>query len=86
VPFEEKLAGYVALARKRFDVAAFEDFCATHLAHLDEVAHEFFAQDVVRDAILQKVTALFPAHEIDTFTELFWDRIQEWRRTERPTA
>ena len=86
IPFEEKLAAYSALARKRFDVDAFEDFCATHLPHLDEVAHEFFAQDVVRDAIHQKVTALFPAHEIETFTELFWDRIQEWRRIEGPSS
>lgn len=86
IPFEEKLEGYVALARKRFDVEAFEDFCETHLAHLDEVAHEFFGSDTVRDAIHQKVSALFPAHEIDEFTELFWDRVQEWRRVEGPKS
>ena len=33
-----------------------------------------------RDAIMQKVAALFPAHEIDEFTELFWQRIREWRK------
>ncbi|MFT5218020.1 MAG: hypothetical protein ACI9LO_000008 [Planctomycetota bacterium] len=82
IPFEEKLAGYVKLARRRFDVDAFEEFCVTHLAQLDEVANEFFASDVLRDAIRQKVTSLFPAHEIEKFTELFWDRIQEWRRIE----
>ena len=27
----------------------------------------------------RKVTALFPAHEVEEFTELFWQRIQEWR-------
>jgi hypothetical protein len=26
-----------------------------------------------------KVAALFPAHEVDVFTELFWKRIQAWR-------
>jgi len=86
IPFEEKLAGYTTLARRRFDVEAFEAFCATHLPHLDEVAHELFAEDVVHDAIHQKVTALFPAHEIDTFTDLFWKRIQEWRQIEGPAA
>jgi len=80
--FEEKLAGYVKLARQRFDVDAFEEFCATHLPHLDEQAREFFATDTVHDAIRQKVTALYPEHEIDSFTELFWNRVQEWRRTE----
>ena len=82
IPFEEKLAGYVELARRRFDVEAFEDFCDTHLAQLDEIANEFFASETLRDAIRQKVTSLFPAHEIETFTELFFERIQEWRRIE----
>ena len=36
----------------------------------------------MRDAIRQKVTALFPAHEIDEFTELFWQRVQHWREQE----
>ena len=82
IPFEEKLAGYVKLARRRFDVDAFEDFCATHLSELDEVANDFFASEIMHDAIRQKVTSLFPVHEIDTFTELFWSRVQEWRRIE----
>ena len=82
ISFEEKLAGYVRLARKHFDVDRFEDFCATNLGHLDEAAHEFFATEAARDAIRQKVTALYPAHEIESFTELFWNRVQEWRRVE----
>jgi hypothetical protein len=84
IPFDKKLEGYVALARKRFDVDAFEAFCEEHLGHLDEVADEFFASDTVRDAIHQKVSALFPEHEIAEFTQLFWDRVQEWRRVEGP--
>jgi hypothetical protein len=28
------------------------------------------------------VTALFPAHEVDEFTELFYGRIQRWRAEE----
>ncbi len=82
IAFEEKLAAYVKLARRRFDVDAFDTFCATHLSQLDEVAYEFFASDTVHDAIGQKVKSLFPAHEVETFTELFWNRVQEWRRVE----
>jgi hypothetical protein len=33
--------------------------------------------------VLQKVTALFPEHEIEPFTELFWQRIQEACKVER---
>jgi hypothetical protein len=29
--------------------------------------------------VRQKVTALYPDHEIEEFTELFWGRIQQWR-------
>ncbi len=77
--FEDKLEKYVAIANKRFDAERFYEFCDEHLAHLDEVAHEFFGTDVVMDAIREKVTALYPAHEIDEFSELFWNRIQSWR-------
>ena len=82
IPFEEKLPAYVKLARRHFDVDAFEGFCATHLSQLDEVADEFFASETVHDAIKQKVESLFPAHEVEKFTELFWNRVQEWRRVE----
>ncbi len=77
--FEDKLEKYVAIANKRFDAERFYEFCDEHLAHLDEVAHGFFGTDVVMDAIREKVTALYPAHEIDEFSELFWNRIQSWR-------
>ena len=40
------------------------------------------ATDVARDAVRQKVAALFPAHEVDQFTDLFWERIQRWRGDE----
>ena len=82
IPFEEKMAAYVALAREHFSVDEFESFCATHLSELDEVASDFFASDTVHDAIREKVTALYPEHEIDDFVELFWNRVQKWRLQE----
>ena len=78
-PFEDKLEDYAKLASDYFEYDRFQEFCAEHLGHLDEVAYEFFGGDVVRDAIRQKVVSLFPEHEVDEFTELFWDRIQTWR-------
>ena len=75
---------YAAIAAERFETDEFEEFCATHLAHLDEVAWEFFGDAggaATRCAL--KVAALFPAHEVEHFTELFWQRIQAWRATIR---
>jgi hypothetical protein len=82
LPYRERLAAYGKIARERLEVDRFEEFCATHLSHLDEVLCDFFATDIARDAVRQKVAALFPEHEIDLFTELFWRRIQHWRETE----
>ena len=78
----EKLAAYARLARERFEAERFAEFCDKHLGHLDEVADEFFASEIARDAIHQKVAALFPEHEIEEFTELFWQRIQDARKAE----
>ena len=68
----ERLRAYARLAHERFETERF---------HLDELAYEFFGSDMARDAVRQKVTALFPPHEIEEFTELFWSRIQKWRET-----
>lgn len=78
-PYRDKLRGYAAIANERFETDRFEEFCATHLAHLDEVAWEFFATDTAKQAVRAKVAALFPKHEVEPFTELFWNRIQAWR-------
>jgi len=79
---KEKLAAYARLAHQRFESDRFVEFCATHLPHLDEVAWEFFGSAVAKDAVRQKVAALFPAHEVEQFTEHFWGLIQFWRKTE----
>jgi hypothetical protein len=92
LPYRERLRAAAAVAEKHFDSARFEEFCARHLAHLDEVAWEFLATNTAREAVRVKVAALFPAHEVESFTELFWSRIQRWREEEasgvasRPTG
>lgn len=80
LPFREKLSRYGRIARERFDADRFEAFCAQHLPHLDEVVRDFFATQAAKDAVRAKVAALFPAHEVESFTEHFWDKLQQWRR------
>ena len=82
LPYREKLRRYALIARQTLDSDAFEEFCARHLSHLDAVADEFFGTEQARDAVRQKVAALFPAHEVEEFTELFFGRIQKWRAEE----
>ncbi len=75
----ERLSATAAVAHQRFQSDRFREFCHEHLSHLDEVTHEFFGTDVARAAVREKVAAMYPHHEIEEFTELFWSRIQDWR-------
>jgi hypothetical protein len=86
LPYRERLRAYADIARERFGAAQFEEFCATHLPHLDEVVWEFFATPQAKEAVRKKVAALFPAHEVEMFTELFWKRIGAWRADHQPGA
>jgi len=79
IPVREKIAGYAKIARDRYEADRFGEFCDQHLGHLDEVAHEFFGTSTCKDAVRKKVEALFPAHEVEPFTDLFFQRIQLWR-------
>ena len=82
--YADKLDRYAQIAEQRFESARFEEFCATHLKHLDDVAFEFFGTAEAKEAVRLKVVALFPPHEVDKFTELFWGRIQHWRASGCP--
>ena len=79
-PYRDKLTDYARIARARLQSDEFEAFCERHLSHLDAVAHEFFGSAVAEDAVRRKVQALFPKHEWDRFTALFFGRIQQWRQ------
>jgi hypothetical protein len=83
LPYRERLRAYAAIAEERLDVERFREFRAQHLGHLDEVALEFFGTSAARDAVQKKVTAMFPPHEVEQFTEHFWGLLQFWRKTEQ---
>ena len=75
----ERIDALVPIAHEHFQTARFQEFCDTHLAHLDQVVHEWFGLDEAKDAVRRKVAAVFPPHEVDEFTDLFFGRVQKWR-------
>lgn len=79
--YDEKLEAYGKLADAYYETDKFNEWCAKNLGHLEEVTWEFFGSEMAKDAVRQKVTALFPAHEIEQFTEYFWEKIQDWRKS-----
>ncbi|MCP3918568.1 MAG: hypothetical protein GY711_23725 [bacterium] len=78
-PFPEKLRAYGDLAERHFETERFEAFCDEHLSELPAIAWEYLGGDRAHDAVRQKVTALYPEHEVEEFTERFWQSIQDWR-------
>jgi hypothetical protein len=86
LPFRDRLREYAKIARSRMEVDRYQEFCAKHLARVDEVVWEFFGTSEAKDAVRGKVEILFPKHEVDQFTEHFWKEIQRWRDEEgRPS-
>jgi hypothetical protein len=86
MPWREKLRAYARIAEKRLETDDFGEFCDKHLGHLEEVAWDFFASDAAKVAFRQKVAALYPAHEVEPFTELFFNRVQAWRAHNVPAS
>ena len=84
--YRERIAAYARLADERLQTERFDEFCATHLSHLPEVVWTFFGSDAAKKAVRQKVEALYPEHEVEQFTALFWERIQRWRADEEARA
>lgn len=86
MPYRDKLRAYASIAEERFSADDFESFCDTHLAHVDEIAWSFFGTQAAKEIFRKKVAALYPAHEVDAFTHLFFERVQQWRRDNAPAA
>lgn len=79
---DEQLELYDAVAREHFEADAFEAFSSEVLADLDEVALDFFASDEFRHIVRNKVASLYPAHEVERFTEHFFGMVRFWCKTE----
>lgn len=86
LPYRDRLRAYAAIGHERMETDRFREFCDQHLGHLEAQTHEFFGSDLAKETIRLKVKALFPEHEVESFTEHFWDRIQRWRNDLAPTS
>jgi hypothetical protein len=78
--YEEKLAKYRELADAYFQVPRYEEFCATHLGHLDELAHEWFTSTDFDDVLVHTVRSTFPAHEHEHFVAHYRGLLAAWAR------
>ena len=76
--YADKLAAYRTLADDYFEVERYNDFCASRLAHLDEVALEYFAGPEFDHALVDTVRTTFPVHEHDHFIAHYRGLLGAW--------
>ncbi|HEY0002108.1 MAG TPA: hypothetical protein VGB74_16775 [Actinoplanes sp.] len=78
--YAEKLEEYRRLADEYFDIARYEDFCATHLAQVDEIVLDWVASDEFHQLLRDTVRATYPVHEHEKFLGHFGGLIDAWVR------
>jgi hypothetical protein len=76
--YDEKLAGYLALADEYFETERYWDWCGKHLGHLEESVHEWVASDDFDRILRETVAATYPPHEFEEFRAHFRGLIQMW--------
>jgi hypothetical protein len=76
--YPEKLAAYRALADEHFDTERYQEFCAGHLAHADEVVLEWVSSDDFDRMLVDLVTSTYPTHEHDQFLGHFRGLVGMW--------
>ena len=76
----DKLAGYRALADEYFEVERYQDFCASRLAHLDDVVRDWVAGPDFDRLLVETVQATFPPHEHEQFVAHYRGLLGAWVR------
>src|SRR3954465_1599462 len=61
--YREKLAAYRRLADEHFDTERYRDFCASRLAHLDELVLDWVSSTEFDALLVDTVRSVYPKHE-----------------------
>jgi hypothetical protein len=73
---------YRTLADDYFETERYTDFCASRLAHFDEVALDYFAGPEFDALLVETVRTTFPPHEHDQFIAHYRGLIGMWVKDE----
>ena len=84
--YEEKLAGYRKLADTQLEVERYREFCARHLAHVDEVSVAWVESPDFDRIIVDTVRNTFPAYEQEQFIAHFRGLLAAWAHDQRVEA
>jgi hypothetical protein len=78
--YEEKLREYRALVDDYFQVAAYEEFCASALPAMRELSVDYFGGTAFDDLLVDSVRAVFPAHEHEAMVDRHRGLVGQWVR------
>jgi len=81
--YGEKLERYLALAEDYFERERYEEFCARHLAHVDEAMHAYVQSPAFDALLVETVTRAFPAHEHERFVAHYRGLLGAWVHDQR---
>jgi hypothetical protein len=76
--YGEKLAAYRRLADGYFEVDRYQDFCANHLASVDDIVFDWVSSEEFRSLLRETVQATYPVHEHEKFLGHFGGLIDAW--------
>jgi hypothetical protein len=76
--YREKLTQYRRLADEYFEVDRYQDFCASRLAHVDELLLDWVASPDFDGLLVETVRATYPAHEHEQFVAHFRGLVGQW--------
>ena len=76
--YAEKLARYRRLADEYFEVERYQEFCAAHLGHVDEMVFDWISSEEFRALLRETVRATYPVHEHEKFIGHFGGLIDAW--------
>ena len=83
--YDEKLAGYLALADAHFESDRYREWCAEHLPHLEEQVHDWVTSDDFDRLLRDTVAATYPPHEHEQFLAHFRGLIGLWVEQNHPS-
>jgi len=64
-------------------VEAYQDFCATHLGHIDDAMVDYVRSREFDDLLVQTVVSSFPSHEHEQFVDHYRGLLSAWADDQR---
>jgi hypothetical protein len=84
--YADRLNEYRKLADRQLDVDRYQEFCARHLADVDEITVDWVESDDFDRLLIRTVISTYPEHEREMFLGHFRGLLQLWAHDQRLAA